>query len=157
LITQGILILQPTHTAEQKKLGTYIHAAAIDLGLASLIAGLVVIEVNKFGHNGIHFVSAHAILGLITYILLFLQAAVGVTQYFAPHLYGSVENAKSIYKYHRLSGYVVLTLALATVAAATQTDFNKGVLHIQLWAVLVAEVLTLAGLYARIKKEKLGL
>jgi hypothetical protein len=156
-ITQGLLILQPTHTAEQKKLGTYLHAALIDVGLALLVAGLVIIEVTKFGHNGTHFESPHAILGLTTYILLFLQAIVGITQYFVPQVYGGVENAKKIYKYHRISGYVVLTLSLATVAAATQTDYNVGVLHIKLWAVLVAVVLTLAGLFARVKKEKLGL
>jgi Eukaryotic cytochrome b561 len=157
LITQGVLILQPTHTPAQKKLGTYIHAGLIDVGLFSLIAGLVIIEVTKFGHGGIHFLSAHAILGLTTYIFLFIQGAVGVTQFFVPQLYGGVDKAKKIYKYHRLSGYVLLALAFATVAAATQTDYNKGTLHIQLWAVLVAEVLTLSGLYARIKKEKLGL
>jgi len=43
------------------------------------------------------------------------------------------------------------------VAAATQTDFNKNVLHIQLWAVIVAAVLTLIGVLPRIKKQKLGL
>jgi len=47
LITQGALVLQPTHTAKQKKQGTYIHAAVNDVGLSALIAGLVVIEVNK--------------------------------------------------------------------------------------------------------------
>ncbi|KAF1985849.1 hypothetical protein K402DRAFT_421773 [Aulographum hederae CBS 113979] len=156
LITQGILVLQPTHTAQQKKQGTYVHAGLVDVGIAALIAGLVIIEVNKFGHGGIHFESAHAILGLITYIFLFLQAIVGFTQYFVPQIYGGVDNAKKIYKYHRMSGYVILTLGLATVCAATQTDFNKGVLGIQLWAVIVASVLVLIGVLARVKKQKLG-
>ena len=52
---------------------------------------------------------------------------------------------------------MLLVLAFATVAAATQTDYNKNVLGIQLWAVLVAEVITLAGILPRIKKQKLGL
>ena len=81
----------------------------------------------------------------------------GFTQYFVPQLYGGVENAKKIWKYHRASGYVVFTLMLATVAAATQTGFNKNVLHMQLWAIIVASVLTLAGILPRIKKQKLGL
>jgi len=68
-----------------------------------------------------------------------------------------VQNAKAMYKYHRASGYTLLILAFATVAAATQTDFNKNVLHIQLWAVIVAAVLTLIGVLPRIKKQKLGL
>jgi len=96
-------------------------------------------------------------MGLITYILLLIQATIGFTQYFVPQLYGSVDNAKKIYKYHRMSGYVILTLGLVTMAAATQTDYSKGILHIQLWAVLVASVVTLAGVLPRIKKQKLGL
>ena len=96
-------------------------------------------------------------MGLITYVLLLVQATIGFTQYFVPQLYGSIDTAKKIYKYHRMSGYVILTLGLATVAAATQTDYSKEILHIQLWAVVVASVITLAGVLPRIKKQKLGL
>lgn len=46
---------------------------------------------------------------------------------------------------------------LAVVAAATATPFNENVLHIKLWAVLVASVLVLVGVVPRIKKHKLGL
>lgn len=77
--------------------------------------------------------------------------------YYVPKLYGSVDNAKSLYKWHRLSGYLVLTLLLATISAATQTDYNKNVLDIKLWAVLVSAALVLIGVLPRIKKQKLGL
>jgi len=157
IITQAILILQPTHTADQKRQGTITHALLVELAVASLVAGLIIIEINKFAHNGIHFESPHAILGLTTYLLLAIQSVVGFTQYFTPSLYGSVEKAKSIYKWHRVSGYVVLTLILATVAAATQTDYNKNVLDIKLWAVLLSALLVLIGILPRIKKQKLGL
>jgi uncharacterized membrane protein YfhO len=72
-------------------------------------------------------------------------------------LYGGTEKAKALYKWHRLSGYVILTLLLSTVAAATQTDFNKTTLDIKLWAVLISAVLILIGVVTRIKKQKLGL
>ncbi|KAK4986413.1 hypothetical protein LTR50_005319 [Elasticomyces elasticus] len=156
VLTQGILILQPTHTKEQKKVGTWNHAALNEVALAAGVAGLVIIEYNKISHGGTHFVSTHAILGLTTYILLFVQAFVGATQYFVPALYGGEANAKKLYKYHRLSGYVVLVLMMATVAAATQTDFNKNVMKIQLWAVLTASAITLIGVLPRIKKQKFG-
>ncbi|KAI9666412.1 MAG: hypothetical protein M1821_004348 [Bathelium mastoideum] len=156
LMTQAILIVQPTHTAKQKREGTYVHAGLNDAALAAGIAGLVVIEINKFDHGGTHFESPHAILGLITYILLALQAFVGFTQYFVPALYGGEANAKKLYKYHRQSGYVVLLLSLVTICAATKTTFNTGVLHMQLWAVVVASVITVLGVFARIKKHKLG-
>jgi hypothetical protein len=86
-----------------------------------------------------------------------LQALVGFTQYFVPQLYGGVDNAKKVWKYHRASGYAVFVLALVTVAAATKTTYNNNVLGIQLWAVIVAAVITLAGIVPRIKKQKLGL
>ncbi|KAL9042863.1 MAG: hypothetical protein Q9180_000286 [Flavoplaca navasiana] len=157
LTTQAILLLQPTHTPKQKKQGANIHGILNLTSILTLVAALVVIEYNKIGHGGTHFESPHAILGLTTYILFFLQAIVGIAQYYTPNVFGSVENAKSIYKYHRMSGYVILILSFATIAAATQTDYNKNVLHIQLWAVVVASVITLIGVLPRIKKQKLGL
>ncbi|KAK1093829.1 hypothetical protein LTR48_001560 [Friedmanniomyces endolithicus] len=41
---QAILILQPTHTAKQKKQGTYTHAALNNVALLAAVAGLVVID-----------------------------------------------------------------------------------------------------------------
>jgi len=156
-LVQSILILQPTHTTGQKREGTITHFTANFVAVDALIAGLVVIEFSKISHNGTHFESPHAILGLITYIFLGIQAFVGFTQYFVPSLYGSVDKAKALYKWHRLSGYVVLTLMLVTVAAATKTDYVLGVLHIKLWAVLLSAALILVGILPRIKKQKLGL
>ena len=153
---QGILILQPTHTAKQKKQGTYTHAALNDVAMAAAIAGLVVIEYNKFGHGGEHFVSPHAILGLVTYIMVVLQFVVGATQYFTPGLYGGEDNAKAIYKYHRVWGYLTLLMMLATICAATQTDFNVQMLQMQLWAVVVACVIVVVGIAPRIKMNKFG-
>lgn len=153
---QAVLVLQPTHTAKQKVTGTYIHSALNNLGFIALIAGLAVILINKADHGG-HFESVHARLGLITYIFMVLQVAVGASMFFLPQLYGGEGRAKSIWKYHRGSGYVLLVLSLATVSAATQTGFNLDTLHIKLWAVLVASVLVLAGVIPRVKKQKLGL
>jgi hypothetical protein len=46
---------------------------------------------------------------------------------------------------------------LAVVVAATSTGFNENVLHIKLWAVIVAGLLVLVGVVPRIKKHKLGM
>jgi hypothetical protein len=153
---QAALILQPTATPEQKRAGTRIHYVLQLLSLALFVSAFVIIEVNKGSHP--HFVSPHGILGLTTYIAIVLQALVGVIQYFLPAtVLGSIEAGKRLYKYHRWSGYVLLLLEMATVVAATQTTFNVNVIHIPLWGVLVAAVLILAGVGARIKKHKLGL
>lgn len=133
-----------------------MHSALNSIALLAAIAGLIVIEYNKFAHNGAHFDSAHGRLGLITYILVALQALVGASQFYTPALFGGVENAKSLYKYHRVGGYVTVLLMLATIASATFTDFNKNVLEIQLWAVVVAAVVLVIGLAARIRLAKFG-
>jgi predicted membrane protein len=156
-LTESILILQPTHTPTQKRQGTIAHFIANNLALDLLIAGLVIIEYNKWANAIPHFESPHAVLGLTTYILLLIQSAVGFTQYFTPRLYGGVDRAKSIYKWHRISGYIILTTMLATVIAATQTDYNKNILDIKIWAIIIAAVLVLIGVLPRIKKQKLGL
>jgi len=115
------------------------------------------IETNKFTNHNAHFESPHAILGFTTYILVFLQWTFGVCLYFIPAVFGGYEKARSLNKYHRWSGYIIFTLGLATVCAATQTTYNQYVLDIKLWAVITASVITLAGVLPRIKKQKMGL
>jgi hypothetical protein len=157
LAIQAALILQPTHTPEQKRAGTIAHFLFHVFGASALTAGLVIIEINKRGPGHEHFASAHARLGLIFYILVYIQALVGFTQYYVPQLYGSVENAKSVYKYHRMGGYVIATLGLATICAATWTTYNIYVAHMQHWAVITASVLVLVGVVPRIRLSKFGI
>jgi len=154
-LVQGILVVQPTSTPKQKSVGTTAHFVLNLVGFLALVVGLIIIEINKGNHE--RFTSAHGRLGLITYILIVIQALVGFAQYFIPStVFGSVENGKKIYKYHRISGYLILLVALATICAATQTTLNENVLHIQLWAIIVASALVVVGVVPRIKKAKLG-
>ncbi|GIJ87873.1 hypothetical protein Asppvi_006786 [Aspergillus pseudoviridinutans] len=155
LQVQAALILQPTATPQQKLLGTRIHYSLQAISLAAFVTAFIIIEINKGDHPRL--TSPHAIFGLITYICIILQALLGLVQYFFPvTILGSVDAGKRLYKYHRHFGYSLLVLELATVAAATQTTYNVDVLHIPLWGVLVAAVLIVAGVGARIKKHKLG-
>ncbi|OGE53178.1 hypothetical protein PENARI_c008G02076 [Penicillium arizonense] len=154
LQVQAALILQPTATPQQKLTGTRIHYAIQLLSVVLFVSAFVIIEINKGSHP--HFVSAHGILGLITYISIVLQALVGLAQFLFPTIiFGSVEAGKRIYKYHRWSGYVLLLLEMTTVVAATQTTYNKAALHIPLWGVLVSAVLILSGVSARIARTPL--
>jgi Eukaryotic cytochrome b561 len=157
LITQAILVLQPTATPKQKTTGTHIHFGLNLAGTVALIAGLIIIEMNKASHPETRFQSPHGVMGLVTLILIIVQALIGFAQFYIPStVLGSVENGKKLYTYHRMSGYVILLMLLATVCAATQTDFNKNKLHIRLWAVLVASILVVVGVVPRIKKHKFG-
>jgi len=157
LAIQAALVLQPTHTPEQKRSGTIAHFLFHAVGASALTAGLIIIEMNKAGPGHEHFESAHVRLGLTFYILVYIQAIVGFTQYYVPQLYGSVDNAKSVYKYHRMAGYVIAVLGLATICAATWTTYNLNVGGIQHWAVIVASVLVLVGVVPRIRLSKFGI
>lgn len=68
----------------------------------AFIAGLVVIELNKADHPETRFQHFHGKMGLVAYILIFIQWLAGLAAFFTPQLvFGSVEKAKSTYKYHR--------------------------------------------------------
>jgi len=101
-----------------------------------------------------HFESPHAILGLVIYVLLLLQAFVGFTQYFVPRLYGGVENAKSLYKYHRVSGYLILILVLVNVALASLTYYAGNILGIKLWSTIVGGIFVVIGVFPRVGGRK---
>ena len=73
-----------------------------------------------------------------------------------PRVWGGVDAAKALWKYHRWAGYGALGLLLATVAAAVETDYVRGELGIRLWGVLVAEGLIVAGVVPRVHLRKLG-
>ncbi|KAI4931267.1 hypothetical protein J4E85_003857 [Alternaria conjuncta] len=77
LAIQAALVLQPTHTPEQKRAGTLAHFLFHALGASALTAGLIIIEMNKAGPGHEHFESAHARLGLTFYILVYIQAIRG--------------------------------------------------------------------------------
>ncbi|DAA76431.1 TPA_exp: putative Cytochrome b561 [Trichophyton benhamiae CBS 112371] len=153
LTVQAILVVQPTRTPQQKQTGALTHFGFLAVANLAFISALIIIEINKQSHPETRFSSVHGVLGLITYIIIFLQSAVGVAQYFFPEtIFGSVENGKKIYKWHRVSGYVLFVLELAVVIAATKTDYNVKTLHIGFWPVIISAFLTFAGVVARVKR-----
>lgn len=156
-VTEAILILQPTWTASEKVVGARYHAALNLLSFALFTAGIVIIEANKFKQGpGSHFHSVHGYLGVVTGVVLLLQYAVGFLMWGVPGVFGGVEKAKAVWKYHRMNGYLLLLLILATVISAVYTDFNVNVLDIKLWALCVAIALIVLGVYPRLHPRKLG-
>ncbi|RCI16989.1 hypothetical protein L249_2306 [Ophiocordyceps polyrhachis-furcata BCC 54312] len=157
VLIQSVLSLQPTHTSEQKRLGQLVHASLNLLALCLLIAGVTIIEYNKVSSGGPHFHSFHGYLGVIVSIVLLIQYVVGFTMWAVPALYGGEVRARAVWKYHRYSGYLVLLLLLVTVCSAADTDYNRNVLHMKLWAAILASALVVLGVFPRIQKYKLGL
>lgn len=153
-LVQSILSLQPTHTAEQKRIGQRIHGSLNLLALLFLITGTTFIEYNKFKSHGEHFHSVHAYFGVITLLVLALQYLVGFTMWATPALYGGRDNALAVWKYHRVSGYVVLILLLATVSSSVKTEHVQNVLKLPLWPPVLMSIFIVAGVFPRIQKHK---
>jgi cytochrome b-561 len=156
-VVQSILVLQPTHTKEQKLQGQTVHALLHLVSFVTLCAGVIVIEYNKFSNGLSHFLSPHAYIGVITSVVIALQYLVGFTMWATPALYGGEARARSVWKYHRWSGYLVLVLLMASVISAAKTNFMENVVHMSFPGVAVGCILVLVGVIPRVKKEKLGL
>lgn len=105
---------------------------------------------------GSHFHSVHGYLGVLTSVVLLVQYVFGFLMWGVPGVFGGIDNAKALWKYHRISGYILFLLILATVTSAVWTDFNVNVLKIRLWAVVVAIALIVLGVYPRLHPRKLG-
>ncbi|CAL1701746.1 unnamed protein product [Somion occarium] len=155
LLLESTLLLQPTQTPKQKRKGAIMHSILNSTAFVLMYSAFVVMVVNKLHHGGKHFDSAHAILGLITYILILIQATVGMVQFYFPSLIGGEVKAKTIYKYHRMSGYAVFLFIIATAIAVTYTDYVVDVLKIRPWFVVVCSLFILAGVLPRVNINKL--
>jgi hypothetical protein len=77
------------------------YSIFVFLTRTGLIAGLAVIETNKASHPETRFQSIHGKMGLVAYILIFIQWLIGFAQFYTPKVFGGVDNAKALYKYHR--------------------------------------------------------
>ena len=154
-LIQAILILQPTHLPAQKIHGARAHALLHAFSLSAFVAGITVIEYNK-SHNRLgHFHSVHAYVGVVTCIILALQYLVGFTMWATPRLYGNAKNAGAVWKYHRLSGYLVAALLLVSLITAMKTDFVKNVLQVNLTLIILGCVLIVVGSVPQIDLTKL--
>ncbi|CAK7267398.1 hypothetical protein SEPCBS119000_002526 [Sporothrix epigloea] len=163
VVVQAILVLQPAVAPPNKIIGAHAHAVLQLLSFFILISGVAIIEANKIRSHGAHFHSVHGYLGVLTTVVLVGQYVFGLLVWLAPaFIFGNapdrVDRAKALWKQHRWSGYaVVIPLLLATVVSAIDTGYNANVLKIQMWAMLVASVLVIVGVYPRIHIRKLGL
>ena len=142
-ITMAVLSIQSLQTTTSPSGSAEKHAAFrqhqlinLAFSLPILLIGVSSIIYNKHIHNAPHFVSAHGKMGLAIVIWLFVQALVGIVASQAAKKYG--DSAKRFYKYHRLSGYLLLPLVLVTahLGGAYSDWMVKG--HSKMWQRVVA-------------------
>ncbi|KAI8638678.1 eukaryotic cytochrome b561-domain-containing protein [Parasitella parasitica] len=159
LVTEGVSLLQPTATVAEKKRGLKCHAIIQTLCYLSAISGFSLIIYNKIISGKHHFESFHGQMGLFVFIYLFIQAVFGLSMAFLPKLiFGSVEKAKSLWKYHRMFGYILLLLVWFTAQLGVRADYMYNNLYNPhlIWLHWVSLVLVFGGLFARIRFKKWG-
>ncbi|KAM3581706.1 hypothetical protein VKS41_005868 [Umbelopsis sp. WA50703] len=157
--TEAIFLLQPTYTAHEKKKGLRRHAFLQAIAYTGAILGFTAITYNKAIHDKPHIASAHAYFGVFTFSFLFIQLLFGVIIAYAPSVVGGTPQAKSLWKYHRISGYVLLILIWTTAQLGAHaefmvTNFPKPKL---IWLYLVSIVLIAIGVSKRVDVSKWGI
>ncbi|KAF8636556.1 hypothetical protein AX17_003368 [Amanita inopinata Kibby_2008] len=116
LFTYGILTLQPTSQPKSKAAGLMRHQMVMWLlGIPFITFGTLSVWYNKALRGREHFVTWHGILGLLCIIWLIFQVFLGGgSVWFGGAAFGGGTKARALWKYHRLSGYIVFPLMLFT-------------------------------------------
>ncbi|WVQ68178.1 uncharacterized protein L199_006384 [Kwoniella botswanensis] len=126
----GITPLQPPPPNSTTKKNRFKTHQSVMLGFALplLAIGSSAMIYNKYLHGAKHFTTWHGKLGLISVIWVVAQASIGAASVWGGgKAFGGEEKAKRVYKYHRLSGYLLITLMLFTIhLAGIHSDWANG-------------------------------
>lgn len=97
-------------------------------------------------------------MGLFVFIYLLIQLVFGLTVGFYPQVFGSVEKGKSLWKYHRVFGYVLLLIVFTTALLGARADYMYNNLYSPhlYYLYVVALLLVAGGISSRIRLNKLG-
>ncbi|KAH7889930.1 hypothetical protein F5I97DRAFT_1934732 [Phlebopus sp. FC_14] len=158
--TYGILTLQPTSQPQTKAAGLQRHQIAmIGLGFPLILLGTLAMIYNKALHAAPHFTSWHGTLGIIAVVWLFGQVLLGAgSVWFGGAAFGGGAKAKALWKYHRLSGYILFPLLFITAHLAGAWSIwvvGHSVLLVRLVGFTIAPIVVLAGVYTRIRPSKM--
>ncbi|KAF8604493.1 hypothetical protein BDV93DRAFT_507448 [Ceratobasidium sp. AG-I] len=156
----GILTLQPTLSASSKAAGRVRHQIfQLGLGVPLLLAGSLAIIIHKQLNGWTHIKSAHSIVGLISIILIVLQGAIGAASlWHKGAAVGGEERGKALWKWHRLSGYIILPLLLLTVALGGSRTFWARMWiprEFRIPIFYISPVIAVLGLWARARIHKM--
>ncbi|TFK67906.1 hypothetical protein BDN72DRAFT_842503 [Pluteus cervinus] len=160
LFTYGILTLQPTSQPKSKVAGFNRHQAAIlYVGLPCITLGTGAVIFNKWINNKTHFTTWHGTLGIIAIAWLSIQIALGGgSVWFGGATFGGGAKAKAVWKYHRVSGYVLFPLLMYTAHLGGAWSFwgekyaNAGIRAI---AYTVAPLVLVISVFTRIRLTKM--
>ncbi|KAK7440221.1 hypothetical protein VKT23_017163 [Stygiomarasmius scandens] len=160
IFTYGILTLQPTSQPKTKAAGLSRHQVAMFmLGLPFITIGSFAVWYNKYSKDKAHLVSWHGVFGFICMLWLYAQVALGGgSVWFGGAAFGGGMKAKGLWKYHRLSGYILFPLFLFTVnlggawSGWAEKNTQPGMRFI---AYSVCPAVVLASVYWRVRLSKM--
>ncbi|KAL5511743.1 hypothetical protein ACEPAH_4961 [Sanghuangporus vaninii] len=160
LFTLGILTLQPASQPKAKAAGLVRHQLCMLLAGAPLLAaGTWVIYHSKEVKARQHFTSWHGTIGIIAVGWLAFQTLVGCASvWFGGAALGGGMKAKNVWKYHRLSGYLVYPLLLyaAHLGGAWSTYTNAHANPVmRIIAFSVGPIITVIAVFSRIRLSKM--
>ncbi|KAF8810723.1 hypothetical protein BYT27DRAFT_7231872 [Phlegmacium glaucopus] len=160
LFTFGILTLQPTARLKTKNAGLVRHQIVIlVLGFPSILFGTLAMYYNKWLKNRDHFTTWHGTIGIICVAWLLLQIILGAgSVWFGGALFGGGMKAKSLWKYHRLSGYLLFPCLLYTVhlgGAWSDWGTKYSIWLARFLAYTLSPAVILVALYRRIRLSKM--
>ncbi|KAG0706343.1 hypothetical protein DFH29DRAFT_169664 [Suillus ampliporus] len=158
--TYGILTLQPTAHPKTKAAGLRRHQRTMLVaGVPCIALGTLAIEIQKFNRGHGHFATWHGIFGLVSVVWLVGQVILGGgSVWFGGTAFGGGMKAKMIWKYHRLSGYVLFPLLLITAhlgGAWSTWVTSHSHLAMRFVAYTVAPIAALVAIYARVRTSKM--
>ncbi|TPX38662.1 hypothetical protein SeMB42_g06613 [Synchytrium endobioticum] len=106
LATSAIVALQQATSNVSRRDAFVLHWKAQVVALTSIIAGFIVIVMNKIHRGGAHFTSLHGQLGLATLILVMIQGFFGLSRRF--WIWPAIGlNYQQIIALHRVVGWAI--------------------------------------------------
>ncbi|KAL4400082.1 hypothetical protein ACI68E_002997 [Malassezia pachydermatis] len=160
LIIQGVFVLQPTRTPEEKERGLLWHEIfTLGLGLPLMTYGVWVMWEMHDRPGSQHFVSWHGTLGIFIILALWLQSIFGIIMLWAyKPFFGTKARAQAMWKYHRMSGYTFIALITTELLLAfweVKWIWRVATVPLMLCATILI-VLMAYGMIMRIRPSKMG-
>ncbi|KAG6897835.1 hypothetical protein C0992_010323 [Termitomyces sp. T32_za158] len=158
----GIVTLQPTSRPETKAAGLRRHQVAVFfIGFPTIVLGTTAIAYNKWIHSKEHMTTWHGTLGYLSLAWIFIQVGLGGgSVWFKGAAFGGGAKAKALWKYHRLSGYVLFPTLMYTVYLGGFWSHwgNSSVpsYFIRFTAYILAPLLTFIGVIVRVRPSKMN-
>lgn len=160
LFAFGILTLQPTSQPKTKTAGLARHQLImLALAFPCIAVGTLLMIWNKKIHESSHFTTWHGTFGIFAIGWMFVQIALGAgSVWFGGAAFGGGAKAKAIWKYHRLSGYLLFPFFLVTahIGGAWSTWMLMSTSQVtRIFGYVIAPLAILVGLWSRARVSKM--